>query len=922
MKKFFKTLALVLALALVVGILPATSASAASVKKNKTLYVNGPQGASTTDETAKSSYQERVAIYRLAGYKKATAEGHTFEAKIVSGEDWVTVGKKYVKAIGYSNGKAAVVEIYVDGELAGKTNIKTRVNASKDTLSILCNDGELPEKFIVGAKYTFALPRAKKDSDERRLFINGTQLKDIEGKDRQYEYTFAKADAGKNAVIKYEAFQSETLDKATVSSGDIEIPVGFAEAKEAKQTAAAEVTVTFKDFAEGYAADDFSVYYLNAAGVKITDKVVKSAEYDKENNAYVVTVYSDFVKGTEYHVVVGDSDVTFTAKSNTVKDVDHFEINEDTIIVGGFQNITFTYYDAEGMKLDVNPGTTLNKVSATADTAVAANTSVYLAKAGDSIVVKGVFYTIDDNYNSVPHYSVEKTITGVDATSAYTPVAFTLTDSATSLGKKSSLADYTISHSFKNGDTTFMHVILSYTDNASGKVYYIDAADASIAAGIGNLKFSSAAEKVIVADTTANAGKLNPVAASGNATIVVKDKDGGVIYAGEVEMGAKRYFYAFDATLSKSTFNATGDTVTLKLTAYDQYNDPWKNAVAYTVGPDATVSSDKLNAPTISAADTTDVASKGITKYTISAYTTKTGAENNTAYTGVIKVATKQNGGSWADLEKKIGLSVSNITEAENSYQWTASGNSYDMALTRKTLQSAASDAITFQLAASYNGYSKGNKNATFANEVPVTTTVDSDQSEAFVYTVAKDGKAIDITSADYNKFITGAATGLVTIKPYAVSGGAITKMPKGTYTVVAYKKSAVTITAPATEGTQVVSVLATATVTINDTQVMPAVSRTNTDKLTEIVTPGVDGSIDDGTALLLAKKYFTASFGGKDLDDALMVSAKAKADASGAVVITEVKVAVKLATTDSTEGDSATFIELKADGLPMVIYK
>lgn len=184
MKKFFKTLALVLALALVVGILPATSASAASVKKNKTLYVNGPQGASTTDETAKSSYQERVAIYRLAGYKKATAEGHTFEAKIVSGEDWVTVGKKYVKAIGYSNGKAAVVEIYVDGELAGKTNIKTRVNASKDTLSILCNDGELPEKFIVGAKYTFALPRAKKDSDERRLFINGTQLKDIEGKDR------------------------------------------------------------------------------------------------------------------------------------------------------------------------------------------------------------------------------------------------------------------------------------------------------------------------------------------------------------------------------------------------------------------------------------------------------------------------------------------------------------------------------------------------------------------------------------------------------------------------------------------------------------------------------------------------------------------------------------------------------------------
>ena len=722
---------------------------------------------------------------------------------------------------------------------------------------------------------------------------------------------------------------SETLDKATVSSGDIEIPVGFAEAKEAKQTAAAEVTVTFKDFAEGYAAEDFSVYYLNAAGVKITDKVVKSAEYEKENNAYVVTVYSDFVKDTEYQVVVGDSDVTFKAKSNTVKDVDHFEINEDTIIVGGFQEITFTYYDAEGMKLDVNPGTTLNKVSATADTAVAANTSVYLAKAGDAIVVKGVFYTIDDNYNSVPHYSVEKTITGVDATSAYTPVAFTLTNKADSLGKKSSLADYTISHSFKNGDTTYMHVILSYTDNASGKVYYIDAADNSIAAGIGNLKFSSAAEKIMVADSVANAGKLNPVAASGNATIVVKDKDGGVIYAGEVEMGAKRYFYAFDASLSKSTFNAAGDIVTLKLTAVDQYNDPWPDAVAYTVEGDAAVSSDKLELPTITANATATDLTKGITAYNVTAYDLKAAGAEDTVYTGVIKVTTKQNGGSWADLEKKIGLSVNKVktTTAANNYQWTVSDNSYDMALTRKTLQTATADEITFQLAATYNGYSKGNQNASFASAVPVTKTVQAGDpgidDDSYVYTVAKDGKAIDVAADDYKDFITAAPTGLVTIKPYAVTtGGAITKMPKGTYTVVAYKKAAVTITAPATEGTQVVSVLATATVTITDTQVMPVVSRTNTDKLTETVTPGADGSIADATELQLAQKYFTASFGGTNLDDSLIVSAKAKADASGAVVITEVKVAIKLATANNTEGDSATYIELKADGLPMVIYK
>lgn len=916
MKKFFKTLALVLALALVVGILPATTASA-GVKKNKTLYVNGPQGASTTDETAKSSYKERVAIYKLAGYTKAKAEGHTFEAKLVSGEDWVKVGKKYVKAIGYSNGKAAVVEIYVDGERVGSTNIKTRINASKDTLSILCNDGELPEKFIVGAKYTFALPRAKKDSDERRLFINGTQLKDIEGKDRQYEYTFAKADAGKNAVIKYEAFQSETLDKATVSSGDIEIPVGFAEAKEAKQTAATEVTVTFKDFAEGYVAEDFSLYYLNAAGVKITDKVVKSATYDKEKNAYVVVTYTDFVKDTEYHVVVGDSDVTFTAKSNTVKDVDHFVINEDTIIVGGFQEVTFTYYDAEGMKLDINPGTTLEKVSATADTAVAANTSIYLAKADDSIVVKGVYYTIDENYNSVPHYSEAKTIKGVAATSAYTPVAFTLSNNADGLGVKDNLSDFTIKHDFKNGDNAYMHVILSYTDNATGKVKYVDAASEP---GITELNFSSAAEKIMVAETDTKTGRLHPVAASGKATIVVKDKDGGVIYAGEVEMGAARYFYAFETSLSKSTFNTdayVADSVTLEIKALDQYNDPWTHSIiggtaALTVSRDATASSAEVSAVNVGAADESLVGSKGITKYPITF--TLTGATADKAYTGVVKVAAKQTSGSKADLVKKLGVSVSDVTKAANSYQWTADKNSFDMALTTTTDDDVTGTQITVSLNEFYNGYKKGATAATFATATPVTAKVASAAALEFVYTVAKDGKVLGSLSGD---FFNTATDGVLKINPFKVDANKITKMDKGTYTIVAYKKAAA-----AAGATQVVSVLSSTTVTISDTQVLPVITRTNTDKLAEDYTAG---DLSDADALTVARNYFTPSFKGANLEpDVVITAAEGKADASGAVVITKVVVQINLAV-NPDNGDvanSVQFIELPASGLPLVIYK
>ena len=73
MKKFFKALALVLALTLVFGTIPASAAvNPDKVRKEKTLYVDGTKG--KTADGVESKLKARTTYWRLLKIKKAEAK--------------------------------------------------------------------------------------------------------------------------------------------------------------------------------------------------------------------------------------------------------------------------------------------------------------------------------------------------------------------------------------------------------------------------------------------------------------------------------------------------------------------------------------------------------------------------------------------------------------------------------------------------------------------------------------------------------------------------------------------------------------------------------------------------------------------------------------------------------------------------------
>jgi hypothetical protein len=342
MKKFFKALALVLALALVIGVVPA-QATSAKVKAKKTLYVDGAKGTST-DGTKTSGYKERVAIYKLAGAKKADKEDHTFRAKIKSG-DSVTVSKNYVYAAGLGK---SVVEIFKDGESLGQTVVTVKKNATDDTLTI--TEFEDGKEVVCGVEYTVTLPRKGVDSDERRLFVDDKAQTDKEDAPRAYAVKFTTAGDHK---VKFEAFQSAELDKATASK-EITVKAVMPKAVSAKQLSANSFAVTFEgDMTDLISDKDITnqmIYYMIADEPVVTG-VIKEVKVEKTE--VKITMYANFIGGETYFFKYGDSDaVSFKTALNGDKYVKTVKlVQNDAYYVGENNKITCKLYNDEGVEI-------------------------------------------------------------------------------------------------------------------------------------------------------------------------------------------------------------------------------------------------------------------------------------------------------------------------------------------------------------------------------------------------------------------------------------------------------------------------------------------------------------------------------------------------------------------------------------------
>ncbi len=430
MKKFFKALALVLALALVIGVVPA-QATSAKIKAKKTLYVDGAKGTST-DGKLTSSYKSRVAIYKLAGDKKSVAADHTYKAVIKSG-DSVTKTKKYVYATDLGK---SVVEIFKDGESLGTSVITVKKNATDATLTLTgFEDGQ---EVVCGVKTTVTLPRKGVDSDERRLYVDDKLQTEVEGQARVYEVTFKKAGDHK---IKFEAFQSAELDKATATK-EITVKAVMPKPVSAKQVSANSFSVEFEgDMTDLITDKDITnqmIYYMIAKEPVVTG-VIKSVKV--EGKVVTVTMFADFKQDEDYYFAYGSTDaIKFHTAKNGSKFVKTIEISLATTYIGQGNDITVKYFNADGV--EINPDTGAAPTFTSSDNAAAyidGAAKVYFCTK-DTVTITGTFYTgVYDPETYVPEVAtatitvagIEKTAAAV-ASKAYTYVG-AVSDGVTSL---------------------------------------------------------------------------------------------------------------------------------------------------------------------------------------------------------------------------------------------------------------------------------------------------------------------------------------------------------------------------------------------------------------------------------------------------------------------------------------------------------
>ena len=510
MKKFFKALALVLALTLIFGTIPASAAvNPDNVKKEKTLYVNGTKGFKTVDgEAVASKYQARTTYWKLLGIKKAEAKklGVTATSaapEIIKTNDETMGVRAY--AIGGSKDKPIVIT------LSDGTNLyKVNMIAKKSATTIAFNR-ELSEdkEFSTNTAYELSMPRSvsgeKLDTDERRLIIKNADgnvvYSETEANKEAVEvapdataprlWTVKFLKAGTYTIIG-QAFQSKKYN-GTVVEKSFDVVVKTPELVDIKQTATNAFQLIFNGDA---AAIDFKpqeIYY-KVDGNVVPFSLLKETKVNADDATKVdVTMHMDFKGGETYYVKVGEVTLFFKACGTSAKDITKLVITTEKVEYGDLRAIDYKYYnddmiDISGPNSDLYP--TFEITSSNTSDAFISSQNIYFFEKDKTVSIKGTVTT--DYGNEANGYQptvVEGTavITSTDqAQATFKDVVYTFTSNADAVkfdeakAKDFDWAGKSV-HDYKINDGTDTLNIWFRYDSADGKsIEYKSLYDAGI----------------------------------------------------------------------------------------------------------------------------------------------------------------------------------------------------------------------------------------------------------------------------------------------------------------------------------------------------------------------------------------------------------------------------------------------------------
>jgi hypothetical protein len=353
MKKFFKALALVLALTLVIGTIPASAAINFELKqKSKIIYIDGSKG---TKKDADGNVVKCKTVNKYTVTKLINGfDADTMDVKITTADKTIAsknnkYDRVYAKGIGTTT---ATIKIYYKDDLKtdiGTLKLKIKVKKNATDLPYYVADSELnlidvtedytfacnTDYYIVLNRYAYLDPtdltkKVKVDTDKRALTGKEDEVDIVAGgkAGNIFKVNFKKA--GK-ITLKATAYQSGKFDQPTVEK-EITVKAGYT-ALAVAQASLNKAVVTFASPVNkgNLANDNFKLYTKVASGDNTTEIIASSVKgisfNDDEPEKAFVEFNSNFAADKEYFVSYDGKEVgSFKAIKVTADSVKFIEL--------------------------------------------------------------------------------------------------------------------------------------------------------------------------------------------------------------------------------------------------------------------------------------------------------------------------------------------------------------------------------------------------------------------------------------------------------------------------------------------------------------------------------------------------------------------------------------------------------------------
>ncbi|MBU5332356.1 Ig-like domain-containing protein [Anaerocolumna aminovalerica] len=543
-KNFFKKLASGLALAMVVtSFAPAAPAFAAAATK---IVEQGGKKAPQTVYVGKKVDYSLNNVYKTNTYKWFTSNAKI--AKITQTGGIVTPvapGKATIKVNAYKKSTGKLIKAF-------KLDLDVKLRAT--SVNIGAEDFEL----AVGEKKDLdAVKTPANSTDTLRYFSSNEKVATVDTKTgivtavAAGEATIKVASKGAWFTANNSKYNKYDEVKVTVVDGLLKV----------NQTKAAELKLTFSKDAADVKATDIAIVN-NETNLVYPVKSVKA-----DGKELTVTTYSKMVDGKVYTVTHGDKKLEFTATNNVVASL---AISPATVAFNTATTMKVATVDSKGVILDEYKygEVTDYKLQFDIETTkgYTAGTELVLYEKGDTAKATATYHTYeyDTNGLEVGAIKTELTITAVDK-AAVNVKEYKYTIATETPDWKNLKANTRVAIDDTELNTLFLYVLRNDSD--------VNVAD--------QYTLTSSHSDILIVNDNGNGSATVTAVAQGTAYVLVKDKDGNVVFSLPVSIVAKREAGSLalgETTISLSNAAAAHDNKTVTVTVKDQYGDEMKSA--------------------------------------------------------------------------------------------------------------------------------------------------------------------------------------------------------------------------------------------------------------------------------------------------------------------------------------------------------